>query len=104
MYTNEIISYDLSLRPNLKQTSNMLTKAFNKFPKPNNLILHSDQGWQYQHKYYVNELKNHGITQSMSRKCNCYDNSIIETFFGRLKNEIYYGYEKRYSSFEEFSR
>lgn len=104
MYTNEIISYDLSLRPNLKQISNMLEKAFNKFPKLNNLILHSDQGWQYQYKYYVNELKKHGIIQSMSRKGNCYDNSIMETFFGRLKNEIYYGYEKSYSSFEEFSR
>lgn len=63
----------------------MLEKAFNKFPKLNNLILHSDQGWQYQHKYYVNELKKHGITQSISRKGNCYDNSIMETFFGRLK-------------------
>ena len=57
MYTNEIISYDLSLSPNLKQISNMLTKAFSKFPKLNDLILHSDQGWQYQHNYYVNELK-----------------------------------------------
>ncbi|MFR1138247.1 MAG: IS3 family transposase [Anaerococcus vaginalis] len=104
MYTNEIISYDLSLSPNLEQISNMLMKAFNKFPILNNLILHSDQGWQYQHKYYIRELKKHGIIQSMSRKGNCYDNSIMETFFGRLKNEIYYGYEKSYNSFEEFSK
>ena len=82
----------------------MLEKAFNKFPKLNNLILPSDQGWQYQHKYYVNELKKHGITQSMSRNGNCYDNSIMGTFFERLKNEIYYDYEKSYSSFEEFSK
>ena len=40
----------------------------------------------------------------MSRKGNCYDNCIMETFFGRLKNEMYYGYEKDYSSFEEFSQ
>ena len=104
MYTNEIISYDLSLSPNLEQISNMLMKAFNKFPILNNLILHSDQGWQYQHKYYIRELKKHGIIQSMSRKGNCYDNSIMETFFGRLKNEVYYGYEKSYNSFEEFSK
>ena len=38
----------------------------------------------------------------MSRKGNCYDNSIMESFFGRMKNELYYGYEKEYSSFEEF--
>ena len=104
MYTNEIISYDLSLSPNLKQISNMLIKAFNKFPKINKLILHSDQGWQYQHKYYISQLNKHGIIQSMSRKGNCYDNSIIETFFARLKNEVYYGYEKSYNCFEEFSK
>ena len=64
--------------------------------------MHSDQGWQYQHEYYRNQLKEHGVIQSMSRKGNCYDNCIMETFFGRLKNEMYYGYEKNYSSFEEF--
>ena len=85
MNTNEIISYDLSLHPNLDQIKRMLEKAFNKFPKTEGLILHSDQGWQYQHFYYRNELKEHGIIQSMSRKGNCYDNSIMETFFGRMK-------------------
>lgn len=86
MCTNEIISYDLSLSPNLIQITNMLDSAFKKFPKLNNLILHSDQGWQYQHKIYVSKIKEHKINQSMSRKGNCYDNSIMETFFARLKN------------------
>ncbi len=103
MYTNEIISYDLSLSPNLEQVTNMLTKAYEKFPDLRGLIFHSDQGWQYQHAHYVNSLKEHGIIQSMSRKGNCYDNCIMETFFGRLKNEIYYGYESEYKTFEEFS-
>ena len=40
--------------------------------------------------------------QSMSRKGNYYDNSVMETFFGRLKTEIYYGFEKEYSSFNTF--
>lgn len=104
MCTNEIISYDLSLSPNLIQITNMLDRAFEKFPKLNNLILHSDQGWQYQHKLYVSKLKEHKINQSMSRKGNCYDNSIMESFFARLKNELYYGCEKSYSSFDEFSK
>ena len=65
--------------------------------------MHSDQGWQYQHTHYINSLKEHGIIQSMSRKGNCYDNSVMETFFGRLKNEVYYGYENEHNSFEEFS-
>ena len=104
MYTNEIISYDLSLHPNLNQICNMLDKAYAKFPVLKGLIFHSDQGWQYQHQQYIDSLKEHGIIQSMSRKGNCYDNCIIETFFGRLKNEVYYGCEKDYKSFGEFSK
>lgn len=103
MNTNEIISYDLSLNPNMKQIQRMLDIAFNKFPSVKGLIFHSDQGWQYRHEYFRNTLKEHGIIQSMSRKGNCYDNCIMETFFGRLKNEMYYGCEKEYRSFSEFS-
>ena len=40
----------------------------------------------------------------MSRKGNCYDNCMMETFFGRLKNEMFYGFEKDYPSFEAFSK
>ena len=103
MHTNEIISYDLSLNPNLAQIQRMLDKAFAKFPSVSGLIFHSDQGWQYQHAYYRTNLEKHGILQSMSRKGNCYDNCIMETFFGRMKNEMYYGYEKDFKTFEEFS-
>ena len=103
MCTNEIISYDLSLSPNLEQIRNMLDSAFEKFPSVEGLIFHSDQGWQYQHEYFRNTLKEHRIIQSMSRKGNCIDDCIMETFFGRLKNEMYYGYEKEYDSFEAFS-
>ena len=104
MATNEIISYDLSLSPNLEQIERMLDSAFKKFPKVTGLIFHSDQGWQYQHASYRKRLENKGIIQSMSRKGNCYDNCIMETFFGRMKNEMYYGNEKSYSSFEAFSK
>lgn len=94
MNTNEIISYDLSTSPNLEQIKRMLDKAFKKFHDLTGLIFHSDQGWQYQHSYYRKRLSKQHIVQSMSRKGNCYDNSIMETFFGRMKNEMYYGYEK----------
>ena len=104
MNTNEIISYDLSLSPNLGQIHRMLDKAFEKFPSVTGLIFHSDQGWQYQHEYFRNTLKERGIVQSMSRKGNCYDNCVMETFFGRLKNEMFYGYEKEYASFEDFAK
>ena len=104
MNTNEIISYDLSLNPNLGQIHRMLDKAFEKFPSVTGLIFHSDQGWQYQHEYFRNTLKERGIVQSMSRKGNCYDNCVMETFFGRLKNEMFYGYEKENASFEDLAK
>ena len=104
MNTNEIISYNLSLSPNMEQIKDMLHKAFERFPDVEGLIMHSDQGWQYQHAAYRSELREHKIIQSMSRKGNCYDNCIMETFFGRLKNEMFYGYEKEYTSFEVFSK
>ena len=80
----------------------MLNRAFKKFPDLNGLILHSNQGWQYQHAFYQRSLKERGIIQSMSRKGNCYDNCIIITFLGRMKNEMFYGFEKDYSTFKKF--
>ena len=103
MYTNEIISYDLSLRPNYEQITNMINKAFESHPDLQGLIFHSDQGWQYQMRHYHQTLEDHGIIQSMSRKGNCIDNCIMETFFGRMKNEMYYGQEKEYKTFEQFT-
>lgn len=53
-------------------------------------MIHSDQGWHYQMKEYHHTLKKRGITQSMSRKGNCYDNAVIENFFGIMKSEFFY--------------
>ena len=103
MNTNEIISYDLSLSPNMEQIHRMLSWAFEKFHSLNGSIFHSDQGGQYQHTYFRSALKEKGIITSISRKGNCYDNCIMETFFGKLKNERYYGDEKAYKSFNEFA-
>ena len=104
MYNNEIIAYDLSMHPTFTQTMRMLKKAFLAYPDVKKLIFHSDQGWQYQMKQYRDELNQRGIVQSMSRKGNCLDNSVMETFFGRLKNEMFYGFERSFTSFEEFSK
>ena len=82
----------------------MLDKAFDCNPCLEGLVFHSDQGWQYQMPFYVQALQRMGIIQSMSRKGNCYDNCIMETFFGRMKNEMFYGHEKEYSSFETFAK
>lgn len=90
LFNREIISYELSERPNFEQVINMLKKSFKKLGKNTELILHSDQGWQYQMKQYQRLLKDKGITQSMSRKGNCLDNAIIENFFGIIKSELFY--------------
>ncbi len=90
LYNSEIISYNISLRPTFQQIMDMLDKAFAKIPNDTGLILHSDQGWQYQMKRYQARLKEKNIIQSMSRKGNCLDNSVMENFFGLLKTEMFY--------------
>lgn len=69
----------------------MLDKAFKARPdREEDMILHSDQGWHYQHPAYQSKLKHANIIQSMSRKGNCLDNSVMENFFGLLKTELLY--------------
>lgn len=102
LFNGEIISYNLSESANFKQVTNMLIKAFRKVNKPQNLVLHSDQGWQYQMKKYQQILAAKGITQSMSRKGNCLDNAIIENFFGTIKSELFY--LKKYSNIDELKK
>jgi transposase InsO family protein len=81
-------------------------KKLKKYFKINNLkldnvLIHSDQGFQYTHSNYKNILNNLKIIQSMSRKGNSIDNAIIETFFGHLKDEIDF---KDINSFFELNR
>ena len=82
----------------------MLNQAFKKYKDLKGLIFHSDQGWQYQHAYYQTRLKEKGIIQSMSRKGNCIDNCIMESFFGTLKNEMFYGHEQDFKTFDELKK
>ena len=90
MWNGEIISYTISHSPNLALVMKMLKKAFRRMGDTSGTMLHSDQGWHYQHAHYQWALREHGITQSMSRKGNCLDNSVMENFFGLLKKEFYY--------------
>ena len=90
MFNGEVVSYDISTSPNMKQIYNMLNRAYRKTGNLDGLILHSDQGWQYQHYGYQAWLKKHNIIQSMSRKGNCLDNAMAENFFGIMKSELLY--------------
>ena len=100
MYNSEIVSYNISTKPSLSMVLDMLDKAFDKIPDNTNIVFHSDQGWQYQHNIYQRRLKEKGIIQSMSRKSNCLDNSIMDNFFGLLKSELLY--LKKFTSIENF--
>ena len=100
MFNGEIISYTISHSPNLQMVTSMLKKAFSKHHDTNGLIMHSDQGWHYQHPMYQKMLEKHGITQSMSRKGNCLDNAMMENFFALMKNELLY--VNKFDNIEDF--
>ena len=90
LYNGEIITYTIGSRPTYSLVSDMLDKSLERLTGDEDLIIHSDQGWHYQMRQYCHVLKEQGITQSMSRKGNCYDNAVIENFFGILKSEFLY--------------
>ena len=90
LHSRDIVSYVISERPVLSMVTTMLEKAFAKLSDSEVLLLHSDQGWQYQHKHYQRMLREKGIQQSMSNKGNCLDNAVMENFFGLLKSELLY--------------
>lgn len=99
LHTREVISYTVGKSPNLKLVTDMIKEAINA-RELDGLIVHSDQGWHYQHVQFRECLKKANITQSMSRKGNCYDNSLAENFFGHLKSEFFY--LERFDSVDDF--
>ena len=102
LHSSDLVSYTISDRPALSMVITMLDEAFAKIPDGTNLVLHSDQGWQYQHRQYQRMLREKDIRQSMSRKGNYLDNAMIENFFGMLKSELLYLQE--FQSIEHFKQ
>lgn len=102
-YNSEIIEFSLSRSPDLKHVQTMLEKAF-PADSYTGTILHSDQGWQYQHQSYHHFLESKGIRPSMSRKGNSPDNGMMESFFGILKSEMFYGFETSYQSLDDLEQ
>ncbi|MEF9965325.1 MAG: IS3 family transposase [Comamonas sp.] len=81
----EIIAYRMAKRPVFEMVSGTLRAALSRSECTAELIVHSDQGWHYKMWPYREMLVNRGVTQSMSRKGNCFDNAVIESFCGTLK-------------------
>ena len=100
LYNGEIISYEINRRPVFNMVLEMLNKALERKKEDDTLMLHSDQGWHYRMKDYRKILRDNNIIQSMSRKGNCFDNAVMENFFGHLKSELFY--LKKFESMEHF--
>lgn len=100
LYNSELIYYTIYRHPVLDMVKDMVNGTIAIIGDKTNAILHSDQGWHYQHKDYQKLLKDNGIRQSMSRKGNCLDNAVMENFFGLLKSELLY--LQKFDSLEHF--
>ncbi|WP_425514984.1 IS3 family transposase [Cytobacillus gottheilii] len=100
LFNSEVITYTLQSRPTFDLVDRMLAQGLKYVKEGDELLLHSDQGWHYRMPKYRRTLKEHKITQSMSRKGNCLDNSVMENFFGILKSEFLYLQE--FESIEHF--
>lgn len=100
LFNNEILSWGVSRSQGMGLVKEMMDGLEGRLTGEQ-VLLHSDQGWQYQQKSYQLTLERLGITQSMSRKATCLDNAPIESFFGHLKDELYRG--RRFESFDELA-
>jgi len=102
LYTCEVVGHAMGARMTTDLVSHALVRAvWAKHPRPG-LIHHSDRGSQYCAQDYQDQLRQFGLTPSMSRKGNCYDNAPMESFWGTLKNELVH--HRRYDTREQARR
>ena len=99
LFDHSILSFTLASSPTTAFTNGSLAQALDSRDFGKKLLVHTDQGVQYQHQSWKNLLEEHGAVQSMSRKGNCYDNAVMENFFGHLKSEMFHG--ERFRDLEE---
>lgn len=90
LFNREIIGYSTSQHPTVDFAVASLKQAIEKLPSKSSLLVHSDQGFQYQHAEWRACLETIKATQSMSRKGTCLDNAVMENFFGHLKEEMFH--------------
>ena len=90
LYDNSIVAYKTGTEQNINLVLSTIKLAKRKEKVTAELQLHSDQGFQYTSPAYFNLTKSYGITPSMSRRGNPYDNAMAENFFSILKTECIY--------------
>ena len=90
LYSRRVIGWAMSHRLTVDLTERALTMALTNRTRTAGLLHHSDRGSQYAAMSYQRLLHEYGITTSMSRTGNCWDNACVESFFGTLKRELVY--------------
>ncbi|WP_144265594.1 IS3 family transposase, partial [Faecalibacterium sp. An77] len=90
LYDNSIVAYKTAAQQTVNLVLDTIRLAMKKEKVAGELQLHSDQGFQYTSHGYFKLTQSYGITPSMSRRGNCYDNAMAENFFGILKTECIY--------------
>ena len=98
-YTRKIVGWSMAGRQDASLVCKALKQADVKEKAPAGIIVHSDRGRQYGSLSYQSQCQSHGFIQSMSRRGNCYDNALMESFFHSLKTE--HVHWDKYKSFEE---
>ena len=101
LYDNSIVAYKTGTEQNINLVLSTIRAAKRKEKVTAELQLHSDQGFQYTSQAYFNLTQSYGITPSMSRRGNPYDNAMAENFFSILKTECIY--RTKLQSYEEAS-
>lgn len=97
--SREVLSYTLGTNAKMDKITKMLDLLKKQHSnRVKGMMIQSDQGIQYQNSRYQTKLAEMGIIQSMSRKGNCLDNSPTENFFGRMKEEMWFGHEEEYKN------
>ena len=90
LFSRQVIGWSMSARNNAELVQEALTMAIWRRGRVNDVIVHSDQGSTYASGGYRQQLNDHKLHCSMSRKGECLDNAVAESFFGTLKNELVY--------------
>ena len=100
LYSRKIVGWSMSSRMKAKLVIDALRMAIWQRKPEKGLIVHTDRGSQYASHEYRKLLNAHGLVGSMSRKGDCWDNAVAESFFGSLKNERVHwrNYQTRYEA------
>lgn len=99
LYNREVVAVSMGTRAVYALTEKMQASLLSSGYDLRGAVLHSDQGWQYRMRTWRKVLDEHGVRQSMSRRGNCLDNAVMESFFAVLKTEIFHG--QHYENTEE---